>query len=410
MARTYTVGPFRLDAAAEVLFRGAEPIALGQRAVALLRVLVERAGEVVSKETLLDAAWPGISVEESNLTVQVATLRRTLGEGPGGERWIETLPRRGYRFVGPVEAPGEGPPIPDLGARQLAAVLAVAEHKSFNAAAAALRTSQPALIRTIRRVEDVLGVRLFERSTQRIQMTTAGKEFVAVAERMTNDLRIAVRSMRDLAEEQRGQVILASIISIANGRLPRMIARYRATRPGIEIQVREGVHGAVTEDVRSGVADFGITYLEDLPDALDVVSLGREVFELVVPRGHPLADRRRLSIEDLAGVPLVSLPLDSQTRRALDGTAHAKGVALDHAVIVSQIMTMLSFVRAGVGVAVTPSTAVADLLGERLVRVRLREPGLSRAIGAVTLKERGLTPAAMGLLQVVRQNWEADKA
>lgn len=102
MASTYILGSFRLDTEAEVLFRGTEPVALGQRAVALLRVLVERSGDVVSKDILLDTAWSGLAVEESNLTVQIAALRRALGEESGGERWIETLPRRGYRFVGPV--------------------------------------------------------------------------------------------------------------------------------------------------------------------------------------------------------------------------------------------------------------------------------------------------------------------
>jgi TolB-like protein len=101
MAATYTFGPFRLDVEAEIIFRGAEPISLGRRAVALLRVLVERPGAPVSKDTLIELAWPGLAVEESNLTVQIAALRRVLGEEPGGERWIETLPRRGYRFVGP---------------------------------------------------------------------------------------------------------------------------------------------------------------------------------------------------------------------------------------------------------------------------------------------------------------------
>jgi TolB-like protein len=100
MIRTF--GPFRIDAEAELLFRGDEPVALGRRAVALLRVLVERPGAPVSKGALIEAAWSGLEVEESNLTVQIAALRRALGEEPGGERWIETLPRRGYRFVGPV--------------------------------------------------------------------------------------------------------------------------------------------------------------------------------------------------------------------------------------------------------------------------------------------------------------------
>jgi TolB-like protein len=79
-------------------------VALGSRAVGLLRLLVERHGVPVSKDTLMETAWAGLAVEESNLPVQIAALRRVLSEAPGGERWIETLPRRGYRFVGPVDA------------------------------------------------------------------------------------------------------------------------------------------------------------------------------------------------------------------------------------------------------------------------------------------------------------------
>src|SRR5262249_40060494 len=96
-------GPFRLDVQGETLFRGTEPVALSQRALALLRLLIDRAGAPVSKDALMEAAWPGLAVEESNLTVQIATLRRVLREEAGGGRWMETLPRRGYRFVGPVD-------------------------------------------------------------------------------------------------------------------------------------------------------------------------------------------------------------------------------------------------------------------------------------------------------------------
>ena len=115
MALVYVFGPFRLDAGAGILFTGAQPLPLGRRAVALLRALVERPGAVVSKDVLITAAWSRQAVEESNLTVQIAALRRVLGEAPGGERWIQTVPRRGYRFIGPVvrEEPDEaigGPP------------------------------------------------------------------------------------------------------------------------------------------------------------------------------------------------------------------------------------------------------------------------------------------------------------
>ena len=101
MAAMHTFGPFRLDTDAETLFHGDEPVALGQRAVGLLRLLLEKAGAPVSKDALIDAAWPGLAVEDSNLTVQIAALRRVFEGIPGGSGWIETLPRRGYRYVGP---------------------------------------------------------------------------------------------------------------------------------------------------------------------------------------------------------------------------------------------------------------------------------------------------------------------
>ncbi|MGY4479752.1 winged helix-turn-helix domain-containing tetratricopeptide repeat protein [Bradyrhizobium sp. USDA 3364] len=104
MATIHEFGPYRLDAKAEMLFRASEPVALGRRAVLLLRLLVERAGAPVSKDALVEAAWPGLAIEESNLTVQIAALRRAFADTDGGASWIETLPRRGYRYVGPPVA------------------------------------------------------------------------------------------------------------------------------------------------------------------------------------------------------------------------------------------------------------------------------------------------------------------
>ena len=96
------LGPFRLDTEDGLLLRGREPVALGRRAIAVLRALVERPGALLSKDALIEAGWPAQSVEESNLSVQIAALRRVLSTTPGGDRWIETMPRRGYRFIGPV--------------------------------------------------------------------------------------------------------------------------------------------------------------------------------------------------------------------------------------------------------------------------------------------------------------------
>src|SRR5215472_9083045 len=103
----HALGPFRLNTDSGVLLRGTERVALGSRAIALLEALLERPGAVVPKDALIEAAWSGQIVEEANLTVQIAALRRVLGEAPGGEHWIATMPRRGYRFIGPVVTDGE---------------------------------------------------------------------------------------------------------------------------------------------------------------------------------------------------------------------------------------------------------------------------------------------------------------
>lgn len=100
MSATYRFGRYLLDTKAGMLFHGSEPTLLGQRAVALLHLLLERAEAPVTKDALIEAAWPGLAVEDSNLTVQIAALRRALGSD-NGACWIETLPRRGYRYVGP---------------------------------------------------------------------------------------------------------------------------------------------------------------------------------------------------------------------------------------------------------------------------------------------------------------------
>ena len=99
--RRLSFGPFQIDQGAQVVLRDGEPLAVGQRGVVLLETLLSRPGEVITKSELIDAAWGGAAVEESNLTVQVAALRKALGPSPAGGDWIVTVPRVGYRFVSP---------------------------------------------------------------------------------------------------------------------------------------------------------------------------------------------------------------------------------------------------------------------------------------------------------------------
>ena len=110
----WRMGSLVLDPVERVLIHDGTPLPLGERAVSILLMLVDRSGQLVSKEDLITFAWQGLAVEDSNLTVQVAALRRALALVPGGRSWIETLPRRGYRFVGTAVRSGDkDPPTPN---------------------------------------------------------------------------------------------------------------------------------------------------------------------------------------------------------------------------------------------------------------------------------------------------------
>src|SRR6202021_3499157 len=101
-AHAISFGPYRLLAAQRLLLEGDKPVRLGSRAFDILTALVERAGELVGKQELITRAWPKTLVEEANLKIQVSALRRALGDGQGGRRFIATVPGRGYDFVAPI--------------------------------------------------------------------------------------------------------------------------------------------------------------------------------------------------------------------------------------------------------------------------------------------------------------------
>src|SRR5262245_64417486 len=109
----YAFGPFLLDTGERHLLRGGEVVPLTLKAFDLLQLLVENRGHLLAKEELLRRVWPDAAVEENNLTVTMSALRKALDEGPTDRQYIETVPRRGYRFVAefrPPEAPAAPAP------------------------------------------------------------------------------------------------------------------------------------------------------------------------------------------------------------------------------------------------------------------------------------------------------------
>jgi DNA-binding winged helix-turn-helix (wHTH) protein len=107
----YTFGLFRLFPSRRLLLEGNRKVQIGSRAFDILTILVERAGEVVGRNELIGRAWPNIFVHDGNLKTQVSALRRILGEGETGRRYIVTIPGRSYNFVAPISVAAEPAPV-----------------------------------------------------------------------------------------------------------------------------------------------------------------------------------------------------------------------------------------------------------------------------------------------------------
>ena len=300
--------------------------------------------------------------------------------------------------------------VPNLTARELLTVIALAEHGSFVATSAYLNTSQPAVTRTLKRLEQRLGVTLFARSTRHVEITPAGREFVAVAERILHDLQITVRSMRDIGSEQRGQVIVSTYSAFAYQVLPPILQAYRDARPQIDVRLREGRMPDILEDVRSGVADFGVGFGDAHPASpVTFTTLRREALHVVVPIGHPLAARRpdRIRLAEVANERLVSLPVDSFTRRLVDGAAAAAGLHVRHALVVTRFESVITYVRAGAGIGIIPAGALPVPPPKDYHAAKLVEPSLSVTLGLITLTGRYMTPAAESLMTMIREGVRA---
>src|SRR3954467_4640237 len=111
-AAVVAFGPFRLQAAQRRIEKDGNPVLLAARAFDILVALIERAGTVVSKNELITRVWPGVTVDESSLRVHVAALRKALGDGKAGARYLSTVSGQGYCFVGQLSSSADAQPVP----------------------------------------------------------------------------------------------------------------------------------------------------------------------------------------------------------------------------------------------------------------------------------------------------------
>jgi len=290
----------------------------------------------------------------------------------------------------------------DVGIKHIRAINSVATYGSFTAAAADLGITQSAVSRMVLQVEKQLGVSLFLRSTRNVVLTAPGREFTASTRRFIEDLNIQVENARALGGQIRGRLIISCQLSITHHVVPDAVLKYRKAHPRVEVHIREGLGSEVHEDVRSGLADFGVGNVTGLNQEIVADEVVQESLFAVLPSRHRLRSKSVLSLREIKDDEFVSLPTGAGLRRQIDGVAAASGITLKHTTVVEQFGTLFDFVAANVGIAIVPASALPPHSPKGVVVKKLASPTLVRKIGILHLKGRALTPAAIGFLDIFR--------
>jgi LysR family carnitine catabolism transcriptional activator len=296
--------------------------------------------------------------------------------------------------------------VPDLSTKHLRAIVALARFGSFVAAAVYLRVSQPNLSRIIQQAEDRLGVQLFARGTRNLSQTQAGREFVPAAERLLGELAQQVDKARSLDGKMRGQLILSCLMSISHHVLPTALVEFRKLNPKMHVQIREGLGSGVQEDVRSGIADFGIGNAVGLHEAIMAESITTEPCYLVLPQSHRLQSLPAIRLRDIAEEPMISMPTEAGLRLTIDSAASAVGVVLNHSIVTNQYSSLFDFVASDLGIAIVPAAAL-PAKNEYPVVVKALQPAIARRICIMRLAERPLSPASQAFLDIFQPKFLA---
>jgi LysR family transcriptional regulator, carnitine catabolism transcriptional activator len=296
--------------------------------------------------------------------------------------------------------------VPNLSMKHLRTVVTLARFGSFIAAASYLRMSQPGVSRIVQQAEARLGVKLFARGTRSVSQTEAGREFIPAAERLLGEFLQQSQKARELDGQMRGQLIISSLMSISHRVLPAALVAFRKKHPKMHVQIREGLTSAVAEDVRSGVADFGIGNALGLAEGIVADSVVNEPCYVVMPKGHRLAAAPFVTLKDVGDEPMISMPSDSGLRRTFDIAASARGVVFNHSIVINQFGSLFDFVAHGLGVAIVPASALPPASGSSITIKPLR-PTITRRIGILRLSEKTLMPASQAFLEIFQPRFLA---
>jgi DNA-binding transcriptional LysR family regulator len=300
--------------------------------------------------------------------------------------------------------------------RQAAYVVAVVDHGTFTAAAAAIPVSQPALSQAIATLERELGTELFHRLGRRVALTPAGEAFVEPARRMLRDAEVARAAVAEVAGLTAGRLDVVALPTLVADPLVGLVGRFRRAHPEVLVRIAEPEGAeAVAATVRSGQCELGLGDGTVADESLEVDRLGSQRVFAVLPPGTPLPAERPVPIARLAGFPLITTPRGTSTRRLLaqalrqaepsdepgDGVSDPGRAAPRIGVVTEHREAIVPLVMSGAGAAILPEPLArnAAALGASVAPLSpalTREVVLVRRPGALSPAARAFRDLALG--------------
>jgi DNA-binding transcriptional LysR family regulator len=264
---------------------------------------------------------------------------------------------------------------PHVELRHLHAFLIVAEELHFGRAATRLGIAQPPLSQQIKRVEEAVGHRLFDRDTRNVSLTPAGRAFAETARAILQQLSAGIARAREIGAGEAGRIVIGFTPTTALRLLPRLVPAFRAAHPKIEVELIELMPAPLFEALRNGRIDAAI--LRDPTPMPDVVPtlLHEESCVAVLPAGHASANAARFRLADLAADPFILFPTNSETQTVgrVFGLCAEAGFVPRGVQQVPGWQTAIAMVGSGVGVTILPES-VENLQLPGIVYRRIDSP------------------------------------
>ncbi len=284
---------------------------------------------------------------------------------------------------------------------QLHTFLEIVRLKSFSKAAQTCYRTQPAISAQVRQLEQELNTPLFERFGSRISLTTAGKIFCQYAEEILDARRRAQDAINELDHSPRGELVIAANEATCIYVLPGVFSEFRTQFPNVQLSVERSYSSRIVEALMDNIADFGITQMPVPERKVQAVGIHSDEIKLAVPKGHPLAEKQSVAATELAGFPLI-LPKYGTTRARLNEWFGLVEDDLQISMELDSTEMMKRFVKEGLGISFLAVSHIQEELDlGQLAVVSLAPEPMMRRLGLVYRKDKALSKAALGFIQVI---------